>query len=74
MKAKLYAGAAFVILGLAAAYAMTSAMVATSTACAAGQNLTSVNNNYTGWLSATDGTTKTSAALYANTFEYSSFK
>ena len=33
---------------------MTSAMLSTATACAAGQSLVSVNNNYTGWLSATD--------------------
>ncbi len=33
---------------------MTSAMISASTACVAGQDLTLVNNNYTGWLSATD--------------------
>ena len=42
---------------------MTSSMLSTATACAAGQPLTSVNDNYTGWLSATDVNGKLIALL-----------
>ena len=42
---------------------MTSAMLTTSASCAAGQNLASVNDNYTGWLSATDATGKLIALI-----------
>ena len=42
---------------------MTSSMISTSTACAAGQPLTAVNDNYTGWLSATDASSKLVALI-----------
>ena len=42
---------------------MTSSMLATSTACAAGQSLDMVNDNYPGWLSATDANGKLVALI-----------
>ena len=42
---------------------MTSSMLSASTACAAGQPLTSANDNYTGWLSSTDASGKLIALL-----------
>ena len=38
-------------------------MISTATACAAGLNLTSVNDNYIGWLSATDAAGKLIALI-----------
>jgi hypothetical protein len=42
---------------------LTSSMISTSTACAAGQNLSLVNDSYTGWLSATDINSKLVALI-----------